>query len=608
MANLDLAFVQLFWDLMNRKTGELGKVEFHPQKPSYDLYAPLSQAFPRSTPEEEGVSSAYIARFVHKLRTSEHVALHELMILRHGHVIFECGFNPYMQGIWHVTYSMCKSFTGMAVGLLIDEGRLSLEDHVAELLSDELSPLSLLSRVRYSGLKVRHLLTMSSGASFNEVGAISGNDWVKGFFESQAKFPPGDHFEYNSMNSFILSAIVTHITGETMFEYLSGKLFAPMGIRKVFWEVSPTGITKAGWGMFITQEDAAKLGQLYLQGGVWNGRQLISKEWVQASVSPQIKTGREDNPEYGYHIWMNDVPGSFMYNGMLGQNVYIYPDKDMVVVVNAGNDEVFAGGTMTRIIREFLPESYRPQEEPLSPDPAAYSLLMNEKRISEHSGPEFPRILHGGWGRGGRVRRSDLSFLQALDGRRYEMHSKGIGLAPLIMQVVHNNYTNGIRYLTFSVQKGVLYLLFQEGNDLHRIPVGFGRGRHTAVNLNGEEYLVGTIGRFGRNEDGLAVLTLRIAFIEEATERKLKIVFTDPEHIRLYWSETPGDSIISDTLEMITTGSGNVNPFVGNLLTKVSPLLLRDATQRSIEPVEDAVLVPDDRTGNAGSERKEKTQ
>lgn len=614
MANLDLAFVSLFWDLMNRKTGDLGRVEFRPQKPAFDLTGTIPQLFPRSTPEEQGVDSAHIAAFVDELRTSEHVAAHQLMILRHGHVIYEGGFDPYHAGVWHVTYSMCKSITGMAIGLLIDDGLLSLDSSVTDILlpvdnltDTVLNPMRVLQRTRYYGLTVRHLLTMQSGSSYNEIGAIAGNDWIKGFFDAGTKFRPGERFDYNSMNSYILSAIVTRITGKSMFEFLKERLFEPMGIERVFWEASPEGITKAGWGLFILQEDVAKLAQLYLNKGQWNGQQLISAEWVTESTRPQVETGQEANPQYGYHIWMSDVPGSYFYNGMLGQNAYIYPDNDMIIVINAGNDEVFAGGTMTHIVRSYWGKGYTPSDAPLPQDAVRTEQLRSARHRAEHTAADTPaaatpesftqrlrgRIKEMICGKPEPVITPQMQaaeWVHALNGCTYVMESQGVGLFPLMMQVAHYNYTQGIRKLRFRTTNDVLHLEFLEGTVWNTFPVGMGKGRHGAVVLGGEEYLVGCRGRIGMNEDDEPVLTLRIAFIEEACERLLKIVFHSRESIELFWSEDPGKTVIGETLEGITKGSGNINPIVDRLLEQINPDLIVSAMQYTMNPHVKAVL------------------
>lgn len=592
MANSDLAFAQLFWELMNRKTGDLGRVEYKPQKPSFDLSTPIAQPFPRSTPEAQGVDSAWLAGLVRDLAGNQRINPHELMILRHHHVIYEGAFDPYRTGVWHVTYSMCKSFTGMAIGLLVDEGRLKLTDYVLDILKPSRGYLgSLLMQMKFGALTIRDLLVMSSGVGFNEVGAISGNDWTQSYFEAKIKFEPGSRFEYNSMNSYILSAVVTELTGKTMFEYLREKLFIPMGISKVFWESSPEGITKGGWGMFLTQEDAAKLGTLYLDKGRWNGQQLISEEWVAEATKPQIETGREDTPYYGYQLWMNNMPGSFLYNGMLGQNVYVYPSLDMIIVINCGNDEVFQGGTLSKVIRSYLNEDYHPSEEPLPENPEGRAALAAAGKVCPDPLCARRERMGGGWGQPRIRRQFQDAFLSQINGCIYEMKSKGVGLFPLIMQVVHTNYTNGISALKFELRENVLYLLLKEGPDIYSIPVGFGRSRHTAVTVKGEEYLVGTQARLGLDEDDKPVLTLRIAFIEEATERLLRIRWKSFSEIALYWDETPGNDIIQHILEMITTGSGNTNFIVDSILNRMNPELLQNAMKTTIEPVVQAELV-----------------
>lgn len=591
MASSDIAFAQLFWELMNRKTGDLGRVDFKPQKPSFDLVSPIAQPFPRSTPEAQGIDSAWLASLVGDLASNPHINPHEFMVLRHDHVIYEGAFEPFRTGIWHVTYSMCKSFTGMAIGLLIAEGRLHLDDHVLDILQPSRGYLgTLLMQMKFSSLTIRHLLTMSSGVAFNEVGAISGNDWTESYFNARVKYEPGSRFEYNSMNSYILSAIVTELTGKTMFEYLREKLFVPMGISKVFWETSPEGVTKAGWGMFITQEDAAKLGALYLHKGVWNGQQLIPEAWVTESTKPQIETGRKDSPYYGYQVWMNNLPESFTYNGMLGQDVFVYPTLDLIIVINAGNDEVFQGGTMSKVIRSYVNENFHPSDAPLPENPAGKAALEAAAMTTAGMPCSRKHLIGGGWGRRRIDRSQENSFFSQLDGCVYEMQSKGIGLFPLIMQVVHTNYTNGISALKFELRGHVLYLLMKEGPDIYALPLGFGESRHTAVSIKGEEYLVGTQARFAFNEDGLPVLSIRIAFIEEATERRLKIIWKSFSEIELRWDETPGNDIIQHILEMITTGSGNTNFLVDSVLSRMNPELLQNAMKTTVEPVVKATL------------------
>jgi len=600
---MNLAFVELFWELMNRKTGLLGRIEYQPQKPAFRPELPGQQPLERSVPEKQGVSSSYLAELISELATAPGVSIHQIMIARHGKVIYEGAFDPWLPGCWHATYSMCKSFTGMAIGLLVDDGVLSLDTPVLEVFKTHASLQGVIQKIRYSSLTVRNLLDMSSGVSFNEMGAITGNDWVKLFLESGAKFEPGTRFEYNSMNSFILSAIVTQLTGKTMLDFLQERIFDPLGISNVFWESSPRGITKGGWGMFLRPEDAVKLGLLYLQKGRWNDIQVLSEDWVEDSVSPQIETGLDYAPYYGYHCWIGHLPGSFIFNGMLGQNVYVFPSLDMVICVNAGNKELFSNGNMNAIFRRYFSDSYIPSSVPLPDNTSAYQHLMEVRRtfgpaegledilyngqFEQASQSEPDRtiektfrtartIRHGGWSQLRRGRSAEQSvqassLLRRISGRVYEMTSKNVGLFPLIMQVVHNNYTRGISMLRFRVENGTLYIDIKEGSILHRLPVGFGKARHTSIQENGEEYLVGILGRLALNEDDIPVLTLRIALLEEAMERRLKISFLSDDEIELRWSETPGSTIIGDGFQMVASGKGGTNRIFSGVLSQISP-------------------------------------
>lgn len=620
MPRTDIAVLQLLWEIVNQKKGNISRVDFLPQKPAFDLETPLEQPFPRSTPEEQGVDPDFIASLVRDLGAVPSVHMHQMMILRHGHVIYEGGFDPYPSGIWHVTYSMCKSFTNMAIGLLVDSGQLELSDKLVDRLEvGKQGTAALLTGIvgmlgvpKVADITIRDLLTMSSGVAFNETGAISGNKWETAYLESSVKFTPGSKFEYNSMNSYMLSAVVTKITGMPMFDFLKQNIFDPMGIKKIFWESSPTGVTKGGWGMFIMQEDAAKLATLFMQGGIWNGRQLLSRKWVEESTRTQIATGDEENPGYGYHIWTDCRTGSFCFNGMLGQNVHCYPDLDAIVITNAGNAEVFQAGNMTGIIRRYFGDSLKtgtPADadgnqhifsvQPLPYDSPGERRLQSVKDHMEGTSVRTLPIISGGWssrtgkGRHHVIRRSvtrELSwqeFFHNYNGRSFRMNNDGIGLFPLIMQIVHTNYTQGISRLTFRYDDStnVFSLDFTEGGVHHILPVGFTRGRHTAINMNGEDYLVGTRGFFAKNEDGIPVLSLQIAFVEEATERLLKIIFTDPDHIELHWSEAPGDVIITNTLEMITVGSGNTNPLISSILERMNTDLITKSIQGTVQPV-----------------------
>ena len=270
------------------------------------------ERLPRCTPEEQGVESGYLASFLRELSESDEIHLHTVMVLRGGHVIAEGSCRPYDSGIWHVCHSMSKSVTGLAVGIARGEGLLNLDDRLVDIFRRRVGPIQ---QLRKKNLSVWHLLTMSSGVSFNETGAVTEEDWVKGYLESGFLFEPGEKFYYNSMNSYMLSAAIREITGQNLTEYLAPRLFEPMGITKFFWQRCPKGTELGGWGLYLLPEDMAKLGLLMLNRGCWNGRQLVPADWIDEMSEKWMDTPKEIGLYgYGYQVWMCERQGSFQFN------------------------------------------------------------------------------------------------------------------------------------------------------------------------------------------------------------------------------------------------------------------------------------------------------
>lgn len=600
MAKEQIAVAELVLNMILGKTGGT-RVDYFPQKPDFPFNAVYEQAFVRATPESQGISSDLFAALLRELDASKDTEMHHFMALRHGKVICECNFAPYPKGMWHITHSMCKSITGMAIGMLIEEEKLKLDENIYDIFPDHINAFSKIFR---PVITVEHLLTMTSGVTFNESGIVSGNDWLGSFLNASVNGKPGTEFQYNSLNTYVLSAIVTKRTGETLTEYLTPRLFGPLGITKYYWETCPKGITKGGWGLFLCAEDMAKLGQLYLQRGKWNGQQLVSEYWIEISTARHLKT-QNDTYGYGYQLWMEQRPGSFEYNGMLGQNVIIYPDMDMVLVTNAGNKEMFQDCIMLNIIRKYFPVNYHPADV-LPENPLSHSLLKRlcgELENGENNNRSTS--LRRGWKRNvvSRRKHSDKkysyrisaavdrpsdhhSFMRAVSGRTYVMEQQNIGIAPLFVQVFHNNMTDGISEISFTYDAGNFYVSFTEGEVIHKLPVGFGRAADGCVDLHGEHYLVATLGEFARDENDIPVLKLEITFIEECVKRKVHIFFHEDNGIEIRWNETPGKKMILAGLSSITEElSGNFlyNSLLGD--HNITTELLHRLMEQTIEPV-----------------------
>ena len=580
MAKEQIAVAELVLNMILGKTSGT-RVDYFPQKPDFPFDAVYEQAFVRATPESQGISSNLFAALLRELDASKDTEMHHFMALRHGKVICECNFAPYPKGMWHITHSMCKSITGMAIGMLIEEEKLKLDENIYDIFPDHINAFSKIFR---PVITVENLLTMTSGVTFNESGIVSGNDWLGSFLNASVNGKPGTD---------------------------------PLGITKYYWETCPKGITKGGWGLFLCAEDMAKLGQLYLQRGKWNGQQLVSEYWIEISTARHLKT-QNDTYGYGYQLWMEQRPGSFEYNGMLGQNVIIYPDMDMVLVTNAGNKEMFQDCIMLNIIRKYFPVNYHPADI-LPESPLSYGLLKRlcgELENGENNNRSTS--LRGGWKRNvvsGRKhsdkkysyrisaavdRPSDHhSFMRAVSGRTYVMEQQNIGIAPLFVQVFHNNMTDGISEISFTYDAGNFCVSFTEGEVIHKLPVGFGKAADGCVDLHGEHYLVATLGEFARDENDIPVLKLEVTFIEECVKRKAHIFFHEDDKIEIRWNETPGKKMILAGLSSITEElSGNFlyNSLLGD--HNITTELLHRLMKQTIEPVVRGYLKRPEETGS----------
>lgn len=619
MAKEQLAVIEMVTNMILGKTGGISKVDFVPQKircpePQSIVYENPGQTFPRNTPESQGIHSEHLRNLVEELAYSPDTDMHHFMVLRHGNVICETDFAPYRKGIWHITHSMCKSITGMAAGLLIDEGKLDLSENIYKIFHDKGSTWAKIFRPEVT---VENLMTMTSGVTFNESGIVSGNDWLESYLNAPVSEKPGTKFQYNSLNSYVLSAIITERTGMPMDEYLKPRLFDPLGITDYLWEKCPRGITKGGWGLFMHTEDMAKLGQLYLNKGKWNGKQIIPESWAEASVTKKVDS-IEGTYGYGYQLWMEERPGSFEYNGMLGQNVLIYPDVDMVIVTNAGNEELFQDNVMLNIIRKYFPVDWMPKE-PLPENPIAYAKLQElterlaGKRLKNDQYYNSALIIRkGGWKKNSskyRVRERQTEIEKAqnqqihlltdlLDGTCYEMEQASVGLFPLVMQVMHNNMTDGISKINFYKKRTkelqqTLILCFQEGEESIELEMGWNQYIENKLSIHGETYLVAVKGELSSDVDDNPVLKVEIVYLEEAMRRKLYVTFVKdtsasklitPEYIEIKWYESPGKALIMEGMESITT-EVTKHPIYSRIRENGGIDLLHRLMGQTIEPV-----------------------
>lgn len=349
------------------------------------LFIPIVRLFPqtgdlpRVSPESQGVYSSDIETYFNEMLSCPTGEPHGIMVLRHGKVIGELFPKPFDASYPQMLYSDAKSFVGLAVVLAIEENRLRLTDRVASFFPD-LLPDSISDNL--ASMTVRDLLTMTSGIQPDPLMRTTGADWIRRYLAKPVD-KPGETFHYDSMCSYLLSAIVQRVTGQKTLDYMKERIFNPLHITLVEWEESPEGINTGGWGLRMQVESMAKIGQLLLNKGNWEGKQLISSEWVEEMTSSLQETGMMDT--YGYHMWRCDYPNAYRADGALGQYIIVAPDEDMVVAITQANTSngVAERHLVWNLLRKVRGDSL--------PDTNAYAKLLKAQNAYSLPSPEGKR-------------------------------------------------------------------------------------------------------------------------------------------------------------------------------------------------------------------------
>lgn len=320
---------------------------------------------PRSTPEKEGVDTNLLKNLYLGLRARPDVDIHHIMVLRHGKVIDEMHAAPYRATDLHTLYSASKTVTGLAVGLAVDDGLLTVDDKVSKFLRDKM-PQELPPAL--DSLTVRNVLMMAAGR-LEDTGIFMGEeDWLTTWFQGDFH-DVGKQFHYDSMCTHVLATIVTRLTGKPLLEYVRERIFTPMHIVEADWELASDSVEIGGWGLRLQVESEAKLGLLMLHGGKWNGTQLVSEQWIHDMTQRHISTSQITPPKlsfwqqivrslrslwhtirswftgyniddyylgYGYQTKAIQHPRaeSFFAAGYGGQLIYVVPKLDLIIVIN----------------------------------------------------------------------------------------------------------------------------------------------------------------------------------------------------------------------------------------------------------------------------------
>lgn len=505
------------------------------QKPRLASHSPC--ALPRCTVRQAGYTDDFIIQ--HLLRPLSEDALggaQKLMLAKDGKVFFASQFAPYTHDAWNITHSLCKSFTGTAIGLLTDEGKISVEDKVCSFFPEK---CSLLTNKRMRSITVKHLLTMTSGCNFKEPGCVLERDWIKGFFDADMLFEPGSRFDYNSMNSYMLSAIIQKVTGQTLTEYLKPRLFEPLGFGDVLWEKCPHGIEKGGWGMYVHPEDALKLGLLYLQNGVWYAadgthKQILSTQWVADATAVQAVPDTTQMC-YGYQIWVHPTDGSFAFNGLFGQYVLAFPQSGVAAVVNSCNECTFVESRTYDTLYAAFSKPFTAPKQNIFRRKSAQRRLQNAAASLVFRCPLPQKI------RRPHSYNTPLSDTQKAMLRRcsFTVQSNHVSVLPVIMQVMNDYYSDGIERVWVTENENGAVFHWTESQVEYAFPFGLQQYQSGELNFNGNIFSCAAKGALVPNEDNETVLKIELCFLEYSSVRNIKCVFHQDGGMAFKMTESP---------------------------------------------------------------------
>jgi len=301
----------------------------------------MEQHLTRVKPHEVGINAGSILKFVEK--AEGRFGIHSFMVLRHGKLAASGFWYPYRAEDVHVLFSMSKTFTATAVGFAAAEGLLSLDDMLISFFPEDLpqKPCEQMQK-----MKIRHLLNMATGHSVEPLVLAEAGEgsWIKRFLTSYVDAEPGSVWCYNTPATYMLAAVVQRVTGQKVDEYLKPRLFDPLGITEYWWEVSPEGIQTGGFGFNVQLESLAKFGLLYLQNGMWEGKQILPEGWAEELSKNRISSAAASHKEakngYGYQCWRCSVEGGYRGDGAFGQYTVVLPQEDMVIAINSGEQDM----------------------------------------------------------------------------------------------------------------------------------------------------------------------------------------------------------------------------------------------------------------------------
>jgi len=478
-----------------------------------NLLAQKSAILPRSTPEAQGISSKSISQFLEAAATSK-TEFHSFMLLRHGKVIAEGWWNPYRSDLKHTLYSCSKSFTATAIGFAVTEKKLSLDDKVISFFPNYL-PDTVSENL--SELTVRDVIIMSDGQEPDPTFAVASKDsnWIKGFLATPVLHKPGTQFLYNSLGTYMLSAIIKKVTGEKVVDYLKPRLFDPLGIHGQDWEEDLQGINTGGWGLRLKTEDMAKFAQLFLQKGNWNGKQILPASWIQESSAahimqnPNARQSAKDSSDwlqgYCYQMW-RCRNNAYRGDGAFGQFMIVMPDQDAVLAITAETGDM---QEEINLVWQYLLPAFK--NEKLSEDVNSYAQLKQKLRTLALPVPE----------------KKSEALVSTINGKNFVASSNDLHL----------------KNISFNFSNDVCNVSFQ--TDASTYPIAFGAGKWKAAetSMPGPALTAGMIGNISMIYPAkiVAAYTWR-----DANTLEMRLRYIESPHTQIFTCRFNGNKVMID--------------------------------------------------------------
>ena len=508
----------------------------------------------RAKPEDYGVSSEYIESYFRELDSDHSIRPNRFLIIKDDKVIAEKYNHPYVKDSWDCVFSSSKTVVALALGVLYDEGKVNLDVPVCKYLGNEKK----ITILRNKKITLRHLLTMSTGITFNEMETASSLNWVKSFFDSGSKFRLGDKFEYNSLNTYIISVCVEKVAKQKFEDFVREKLFDPLDINETHFDTSPEGYFKGGWGLYILPEDMAKIGIMIRDNGLYKGKRVLSEEWINMMSHKQFESTKFNHIyDYGFQMWVDEKLNFSMANGMYDQDIIIYRNTGVVVVTCCANNEAFHGCNLFKISSKYFATKI-PGDFELCKTHGNRDLLNND---------------------------SLLYYYDLIANKDYKPISKlanSCGVLPLLLQNELGTYSKGIKNIVFKKEATSYSLNITEGHKTYELEFNFGEGVRKTYEIYGNKFDCSIDARFILSGKSEPFLVIRLFFLEFSSSRYFTIKFgKDLDIVSIELSENPGLDFVNS---IIDSRDESTKTFLNGLLKNMNPNLLSGMIKNIFSP------------------------